>query len=41
MKHLKKIIPKYANNLSSRNAGGIPSWITNIHRQIKVSYRDN
>jgi hypothetical protein len=38
MKHLRNIIPRYANNASSRNSGATPSWITNIHRQIKVSY---
>lgn len=38
MKHLRNIIPRYANYASSRNSGATPSWITNIHRQIKVSY---
>ncbi len=38
MKHLRNIIPRYANKASSRNSGAKPSWITNIHRQIKVSY---
>lgn len=40
MKHLRNIIPRYANGASSRNSGAKPSWITNIHRQIKVSYLD-
>jgi hypothetical protein len=38
MKHLRNIIPRYTNVASSRNSGATPSWITNINRQIKVSY---